>query len=92
VTRRHRIHEGELNPVFRVLTQELYEASRDKPSEMVPFLRDIHLFRLWWRIKEGREGRPNYPEPATYGTIFKHVSQAVELGCGLQPLEVAQVV
>ena len=76
MTRRHRIHEAELGPVYEVITNELSYICREHPQDMVPYLKHLHLFRLWWRIKEGREGKPAYPNPVTYGTIKQHVVPA----------------
>lgn len=74
MTRRHRIHEAELGPVYEVITNELAHISREHRGDMVPYMKHLHLFRLWWRIKEGREGKPCYPPNLTYGAINRIVT------------------
>ena len=73
MTRRHRIHEDELEPVFEAITDQLAVVAVTHDADMVPLLKHIHLFRIWWRIKEAREGKPSYPVPLTYGTIKNHI-------------------
>ena len=80
MTRRHRIHEAELKPVYEILTNELVHVCHENRCDMVPLLKHIHLFRLWWRIKEAREGKPAYPMNVTYGTIRNHV---VPVSCSI---------
>ena len=84
MTRRHRIHEDELEPVFEALTDQLAVIAATNDADMVPLLKHIHLFRIWWRIKEGREGKPSYPNPITYGTIKQHIG-TVSHSIGVTP-------
>ena len=84
MTRRHRIHEAELEPVFEAITDQLAVLAATHDADMVPLLRHIHLFRIWWRIKEGREGKPSYPIPLTYGTIRNHIG-TVSQSIGVTP-------
>ena len=73
VTRRHRIHVDELEPVFEAITDQLAVVAATHDADMVPYLKHQHLFRIWWRIKEAREGKPCYPTPITYGIIRNHI-------------------
>ena len=73
MTRRHRIHVDELEPVFEAITDQLAVVAATHDADMLAAVEHIHLFRIWWRIKEGREGKPSYPNPITYGTIRNHV-------------------
>lgn len=84
MTRRHRIHEDELEPVFEALTDQLAVIAVTHEADMVPLLKHIHLFRIWWRIKEAREGKPSYPIPITYGTIRNHIG-TVSQSIGVTP-------
>ena len=68
--RRHRISGSELGPVTTAIEHELHDLLLTKS--------DIHtgeqLFRLWYRIMIHREGRPDYPDPITWGVIESYLS------------------
>jgi len=72
--RRHRISGGELEPVtIAAETQlRLWLETRYIEDEY----NAKHLFKLLWRIRHHREGRPDYPEDGeiTWGVIEAHLS------------------
>ena len=73
--RRHRISGGELPHVITAIESQLREQlqTRANPREAE------HLFRLWYRIRIHREGRPSYPEPITWNVIEKHLGDTGEM-------------
>ena len=55
MTRRHRILPEEITPVMTAIHSQLSTMHHSDPDTMP-------LFRVLWRLKTHREGRPSYPE------------------------------
>jgi len=70
--RRHRISHNELPHVVEAIEAQLLEWLQFRNHENMRAAE--HLFKLWWRIQVHREGRPDYPEPITWGVIATHLS------------------
>lgn len=68
--RRHRIGPSELPWVRLAIENELKNLIKNG----VLTYQIEHLFRLWWRIRTHRRGRPNYPDPLTLKVIKKYLT------------------
>ncbi len=67
--RRHRISSNEVPWVQLAIENEL--KTLIETEFITPQIE--HLFRLWWRIRTHRQGRPNYPDPLTLKVIRKYI-------------------
>ncbi len=68
--RRHRISSNEVPWVQLAIENELKTLIE---TEFITSQIE-HLFRLWWRIRTHRQGRPNYPDPLTLKVIRKYLT------------------
>ena len=75
--RRHRISHNELPPVTEAIENQLREWLQFRRSEHIHSAEQ--LFRLWYRIMIHREGRPDYPEPITWGVIDEYLGGTGEM-------------
>jgi len=71
--RRHRISPSEVPWVQLAIENELKNLIKNG----VLTYQIEHLFRLWWRIRTHRQGRPDYPEPMTLKVIRKYLTGAI---------------
>ena len=55
MTRRHRIYPEEIPPIMTAIHSQLSTMRLSDPDTLI-------LFRVLWRLKTHREGRPSYPE------------------------------
>ena len=73
--RRHRLHGEEVPEVIEGLKLRLrqhLETTEDLPGATV-------AFRALYRLIEHKQGRPDYPEPVTWGFIEDYVGVGEEL-------------
>jgi len=77
--RRHRISGRELEPVTIAAETQLKLWLQTKHPE--DEYDAGHLFRLLWRIRHHREGRPDYPEDGeiTWSVIEEHLGTPHEM-------------
>ena len=68
--RRHRISPTEIPYVLNAIEAHLIRLVETGIMTMDT----EHLFRLWWRIKTHRQGRPDYPDPLTLKIIRKYLT------------------
>lgn len=55
MTRRHRIYPDEIPPIMTAIHNTLSIMHPSDPDTLI-------LFRVLWRLKTHREGRPSYPD------------------------------
>ena len=55
MTRRHRIYPEEIPPIMTAIHNTLSTLHQSEPDTQI-------LFRVLWRLKTHREGRPAYPD------------------------------
>jgi hypothetical protein len=65
MSRRHRIHEFEVEPTKRALEIYLSSLLEEREEELEAML----TFRLLFRLHEHRVGKPDYPNPLTWSSM-----------------------
>ena len=73
MTRRHRIHEPEIEPLKPVLSDALRFLVAGKDPKDTPSGETSNLFRLLWRLNRHTPGNPCYPTPLKNGTISRYL-------------------